>query len=98
MDKLNELVVFLQAALVSELVIYLLVAVILLRVIVIINNVSHSAMPLLRLWAFGGSYIMLAVGAVIVAINTSHSHQVDVSDLMFIGATVGLIVSNRRTA
>lgn len=98
MDQLNELMVFLQAAVVSELVIYLFVSVILLRVIVVINNVSHSAMPLLRLWAFGGSYIMLAVGAVIVAINLSHSHQVDISDLMFIGATVGLIASNRRTS
>lgn len=95
MDNFNDLFLYARAAVVNEIVIYLLVAIIVLRVIVVLNNVSHT-MPLLRLWGFGGSYIMLAVGAVIVAINTSHSHTVDISDFLFISATVGLIASNRR--
>ena len=71
------------------------VAIILGRVIIILNCLRRDQHPL-RFLAFGGSYIALAVAATISALNLMQRGCISLPEVLYILASVGLILSRKR--
>lgn len=83
--------------LVPDLIALAALAVILVRVICVLDGLHwrDRTIPAWQFIGFGLSYILLAGAAAIVCIGI-HERQADPSDWMFLAASAGLILFDRR--